>query len=484
MGDRFSRVLPLVDDSSSGNASSSTEDPHPSSLFLGTIEYVTRPSVLPELGINAILAALPADPTDIHDILQATGIPEEDYFLYPLEDSRECQTDFFTHHPTLSEALQWVHHRRLSGKSVLVHCDSGICRSAAVIIAYLMQFGYDLQQPRILSLEESKSYVSALRTKLGLHIDVTPFIPSLRQFETILRSATVIKVPPPPACLSSLGPREFDAVRAVVFQTLGDGDAGPSLTQQLCDRFGLSDTQALQTVAYCKGIFGSLPSSPAPSCRSGTDSEIADPFASELRESWQMLEGLGVEPGVSPSGCMDLGRKFYAKFREIGGDRIDSFFYHVKMEKQQKMFMSQLRCMLWGDIQVHVRKICMIHRGMNLDRSDFQLCEQALLWALKDSFGSKWNDKLLKCWSKFFKNLFSSLSHSLETSERESPSVPSLQSPPTFDAAPSSSAPGLLPVGPVSDGAPHPQCSFPPEGPQSVILHQPVIRKKRSKQNA
>ena len=65
-------------------------------------------------------------------------------------------------------ACDFIHMRLTRGKRVLVHCDAGITRSAAVVVSYLMTYGTEVHCPQHLSLDKSQTIVQQLRERMDI----------------------------------------------------------------------------------------------------------------------------------------------------------------------------------------------------------------------------------------------------------------------------------------------------------------------------
>mmetsp|Transcript_109212 Transcript_109212/g.189264 ORF Transcript_109212/g.189264 Transcript_109212/m.189264 type:complete len:335 (-) Transcript_109212:548-1552(-) len=171
MGHKFSKILP----------SPGGEGPN---LFIGTVDYIVQDAILRDLGIQAVVTLLPALPPETHPILRAHGLdPDSDHLLFPLEDCSEAYMSLF-HDDGIMPVLDWIHAKRIEGKSVLVHCDAGLTRSPAVVSGYLMKYGVDLNSPQPLGYLEALAYVSKHR---GPKVDVRLFERELRRLEQQLQ---------------------------------------------------------------------------------------------------------------------------------------------------------------------------------------------------------------------------------------------------------------------------------------------------------
>eukprot|EP00906_Rhabdomonas_costata_P013026 RCo018727 len=199
MGHKYTKILPPEDQSPPAQCSASAPDADSCgpALYLGSIDYLVEDDILDELGVNSIVTVLPHQPTMMGEVMQKHHIAAEDFALFPLEDNRTEYISLFDP-PGISAIADFIHAKRMQGKVVLVHCDAGITRSPAVVIAYLMKYGLDLQHPTTMSYRDAYSYVRRLRESL----DVVLFSAELQEVETQLASSPVESRP----STDSLGP--------------------------------------------------------------------------------------------------------------------------------------------------------------------------------------------------------------------------------------------------------------------------------------
>eukprot|EP01012_Entosiphon_sulcatum_P041734 TRINITY_DN55617_c0_g1_i1.p1 TRINITY_DN55617_c0_g1~~TRINITY_DN55617_c0_g1_i1.p1 ORF type:complete len:442 (-),score=21.46 TRINITY_DN55617_c0_g1_i1:161-1486(-) len=191
MGHRFSKILPLE------NPEIDTPE-HDAALYIGPIEYVVHDSVLPQLGIKAVVSLLApgAASPRVSDVLKRHGI-ENDHLVFPLEDTREVFISLFSGMGILS-VLEWIHQKRLESKPVLVHCDAGFTRSACVATAYIMKFGTELHKPCMMKYREA---LQVVKRKRGSKVDVRLFEHELLHLECQLHAG--------PLASSSVGSRFY-----------------------------------------------------------------------------------------------------------------------------------------------------------------------------------------------------------------------------------------------------------------------------------
>jgi len=101
---------------------------NPGALYLGSISAVLDPSILKE--------------HDIHHLVQVLDVPwlpaseQDGYECYRLDildlESQDLK-------PHLEDAVEDIDSALRRGRNVLVHCQQGVSRSAAIVIAYLIR---------------------------------------------------------------------------------------------------------------------------------------------------------------------------------------------------------------------------------------------------------------------------------------------------------------------------------------------------------
>eukprot|EP00992_Anisonema_acinus_P000783 TRINITY_DN10281_c0_g1_i2.p1 TRINITY_DN10281_c0_g1~~TRINITY_DN10281_c0_g1_i2.p1 ORF type:complete len:192 (-),score=28.36 TRINITY_DN10281_c0_g1_i2:88-663(-) len=145
MGDSYSKVLPL-DCSSDGP------------LYLGNIEFLVDGTFLKELGIQAIVTAMASIPDELPATLEQYHISPSDHMCCPLEDNSDSFVSLFD--AGIEAVLEFFHRCRLQGKPVLVYCDAGLTRSAAVVAVYLMSQGFSYSSARAHLFEVRDEHVN------------------------------------------------------------------------------------------------------------------------------------------------------------------------------------------------------------------------------------------------------------------------------------------------------------------------------------
>ncbi|EMD34294.1 hypothetical protein CERSUDRAFT_117175 [Gelatoporia subvermispora B] len=97
-------------------------------LYLGSLAAILDPTLLAAHAISALVHVLDAPWLPAPD-------PKAPLDAYRLDISDSTSVDL---RPHLESAVRWIDDRLRRGLNVLVHCQQGISRSAAVVIAYLI----------------------------------------------------------------------------------------------------------------------------------------------------------------------------------------------------------------------------------------------------------------------------------------------------------------------------------------------------------
>ena len=106
-------------------------------LFLGNLEAANNENLLRKNGVNCIVQCL-ATPSMVRQF------PHILYHRVPVDD---MPTQNIARH--VPEAIRFIHHNLLEGKTVLVHCAAGVSRSSSIVIAYYMgKYGIDFDRAK------------------------------------------------------------------------------------------------------------------------------------------------------------------------------------------------------------------------------------------------------------------------------------------------------------------------------------------------
>ncbi|KZT12306.1 DSPc-domain-containing protein [Laetiporus sulphureus 93-53] len=102
---------------------------HTGALYIGSFSAVLDQAVLDQAHISALV-----------QVLDAPWVPESTSSSKPLESFRLDILDSSSVdiRPYLDATVRWIDDRLRRGVNVLVHCQQGVSRSAAIVIAYLI----------------------------------------------------------------------------------------------------------------------------------------------------------------------------------------------------------------------------------------------------------------------------------------------------------------------------------------------------------
>ncbi|PCH40602.1 phosphotyrosine protein [Wolfiporia cocos MD-104 SS10] len=130
-------------------------------LYLGSFSAVLDPALLSAHRIGALVQVLDAPWLPDAD---APGAPPERIRLAILDST---SADI---RPLLDDAVRWIDDRLRRGVNVLVHCQQGVSRSAAIVIAYLIythnmsyDSAFDLVRRKRACIKPNSGFVKALQ---------------------------------------------------------------------------------------------------------------------------------------------------------------------------------------------------------------------------------------------------------------------------------------------------------------------------------
>lgn len=151
-----------------GSESASLILPKPDLWLSGDLAPASSEAI-EQKGIQAILNCTP----EVPHYFCGRGI---EYARISLGDSRDPD-DISAMKNLLEFAAEWIHaHRDIYGKTVLVHCNQGINRSATCLAAYLIKY-------KGMSLEEVKKLFQITRQAAFYHGAYATFDPVLQEWE-------------------------------------------------------------------------------------------------------------------------------------------------------------------------------------------------------------------------------------------------------------------------------------------------------------
>ncbi|XP_045619936.1 uncharacterized protein [Procambarus clarkii] len=150
----------------------------PGLLYLGHAEMASDPRVLTALRVTHIV--------DVTETLPPRVLPSMNYLVVPVPEEPDCGekgettsgTDLLSSLPTI---MAFVGEARTYGGCVLVHCDQGLTRAAAVVMGILMA-------ERQCTLEDAFYYVKGARS--AVHPN-SSLLHQLARYETVLFGASL-----------------------------------------------------------------------------------------------------------------------------------------------------------------------------------------------------------------------------------------------------------------------------------------------------
>ncbi|THG94445.1 hypothetical protein EW026_g7030 [Hermanssonia centrifuga] len=142
---------------------------HTGALYLGSFSAILDPSLLSSNHIAALVQVLDAPWLPSVDAHAAQGVKLECYRLDIL-DSTTADLK-----PHLEATVRWIDERLRKGINVLVHCQQGVSRSAAVVIAYLI-YTHNMSYDAALDLVKRKRACVKPNSGFVRHV-IVPFYP-------------------------------------------------------------------------------------------------------------------------------------------------------------------------------------------------------------------------------------------------------------------------------------------------------------------
>jgi hypothetical protein len=329
MGHKYSKILPCGPQEEAA-------------LLLGSIDWLVEDEILDELKVSAIVSVLPHQPQYVEEVLQKHGIPVSDYMLYPLEDSADEYISLFDA-PGILNTCQFIHTRRLEGKTVLVHCDAGITRSPTVVVSYIMKYGLILHEPKPMSLASSLAHVRELRER----VDVCAFHAELQRLEGMIGK----------------GPAEFALL-------LSDRNANIS-----------------------------FPRTPL-SARSWSElRQEGDPVVELklLQDTWQGIRRMD-------GGQAGFGLAVYKTLFANSGDHTRNIFARVDVQRLGLVMARMLHQIVWCLDMRNMDKLVKFHRHLEIQTEDLDAFYRAIVQTLQERLRP--SPEALESWDRFLRVVF------------------------------------------------------------------------------
>ncbi|TCD66033.1 hypothetical protein EIP91_001888 [Steccherinum ochraceum] len=142
----------------------SSSRPPTGALYLGSFSAILDPTLLASANIAALVQVLDAPWLPSVDAHAKQGIHLESYRL-DIMDSTSADLK-----PHLEATVRWIDEKLRKGRNVLVHCQQGVSRSAAVVIAYLIythnmsyDSAFDLVKRKRACVKPNSGFVRALQ---------------------------------------------------------------------------------------------------------------------------------------------------------------------------------------------------------------------------------------------------------------------------------------------------------------------------------
>ncbi|KAI0930983.1 hypothetical protein AcV7_005016 [Taiwanofungus camphoratus] len=161
---------------------------HTGALYLGSFSAILDPALLSQNAVGALVQVLDAPWLPSMDAHAKQGLALESYRLDIL-DSTSADLK-----PHLEAAVRWIDDRLHRGVNVLVHCQQGVSRSAAIVIAYLIftqnmsyDSAFDLVRRKRACVKPNSGFVRALQEWEKQVIRPTTDRPPMRRASTTPR---------------------------------------------------------------------------------------------------------------------------------------------------------------------------------------------------------------------------------------------------------------------------------------------------------
>jgi len=130
-------------------------------LYLGSYAAFLDPNLLAQHSVSALVQVV--DPS----FMGESGGPGRKMDVYKLNILDSTSADLKPH---LEAAVKWIDEKLRTGNNVLVHCQQGISRSAAVVIAYLIythnmsyEAAFDLVRQKRACIKPNSGFIRALQ---------------------------------------------------------------------------------------------------------------------------------------------------------------------------------------------------------------------------------------------------------------------------------------------------------------------------------
>ncbi|KAI0345454.1 phosphatases II [Trametopsis cervina] len=168
------------------SASSTSPTSRSGALYLGSLQAIFDAPLLSAHAIGALVQVLDAPWLPSVD---AQGPGKMDAYRLDILDSTTADLK-----PHLEATVRWIDERLRRGVNVLVHCQQGVSRSSAVVIAYLIythnmsyDAAFDLVKRKRACVKPNSGFVKALQEWERQWRPPTSDRPSMRRIQTTPR---------------------------------------------------------------------------------------------------------------------------------------------------------------------------------------------------------------------------------------------------------------------------------------------------------